>query len=237
MKDYKKIQQELERLFSQRILVIDGAMGTMLQKHKLEEDDFRGDKFQDHKTPLKGNNDLLCLTRPEIIEEIHTAYFQAGADIIETNSFNGTSIAQEDYGLQNHVAEINKASAQIGSKAAEKFMQENPDRSCFVAGAMGPTNRTCSISPDVNNPGFRAVTFDQMATSYKEQAEALLEGGADLLLVETCFDTLNLKAAIYAIKTIEEENKLKFRSLFQQPSLMHLVEPFPDKPLKHFGIL
>ena len=194
---------DIRSLLEDRILVLDGAMGTMIQRHSLEEEDFRGERFKDHHKPLKGNNDLLSITRPEIIKDIHKQYFEAGADIVETNTFSGTSVAQADYGLEDAVYDINYLSAKIAREAADEMMAKEPGRLRFVAGSMGPTNRTASISPDVNNPGFRAVSFDELKVSYAEQAEALIDGGADLLLVETFFDTLNAKAALFAIDEVQ----------------------------------
>jgi 5-methyltetrahydrofolate--homocysteine methyltransferase len=179
-----------------RILVLDGAMGTMIQRHTLTEEDFRGERFKDHNKPLKGNNDLLSLTQPQIILDIHRAYFEAGADIAETNTFSGTSIAQADYGLEDVVYDLNLQSAKLAKQAAEEF--STPDKPRFVAGSVGPTNRTASISPDVNNPGFRAVTFDELKSAYAEQIKGLIDGGVDALLIETVFDTLNAKAALMA---------------------------------------
>jgi len=195
----------IKEILKDRILVLDGAMGTMIQRHKLEEEDFRNDQLKDHAKPLKGNNDLLSITRPDIIKEIHAEYYRAGADIAETNTFSGTTIAQADYGLEDLVYEINYQSAKIAREVADEFTAREPEKPRFVAGAMGPTNRTASLSPDVNDPGYRAVTFDQLRTAYKQQAEALLDGGADMLLVETIFDTLNAKAALFAIEEIKEE--------------------------------
>lgn len=194
--------KELEDILSKKILFLDGAMGTMIQRYKLEEEDFVGDKFKDHDVELKGNNDLLSLTRPKLVHEIHMKYFEAGSDIVETNTFSGTSIAQADYKLEHIVKELNIESARLAKKAAKEFMDKNPDRKCFVAGAMGPTNKTASMSPDVNNPGYRAVSFMELVDAYYEQAEALVEGGVDILLPETTFDTLNLKAAIYALEEL-----------------------------------
>jgi 5-methyltetrahydrofolate--homocysteine methyltransferase len=188
-----------------RILVLDGAMGTMIQRHTLDEADFRGERFKNHPSPLKGNNDLLSITRPDIILEIHRQYLQAGADIIETNTFSGTTIAQADYHLEDAVYDINYQSARIARQAADEFTKQTPDKPRFVAGAMGPTNKTASISPDVNNPGYRAITFDQLKEAYQQQAKALLDGGADLLLVETVFDTLNAKAALFAIQELFDQ--------------------------------
>jgi 5-methyltetrahydrofolate--homocysteine methyltransferase len=197
---------ELRSLLSQRIVFMDGAMGTMIQQYKLEEEDFRGDRFPNPPVDLKGNNDLLSLTRPEIIEEIHYQYLKAGADIIETNTFSSTEIAQADYQLESIVNELNKESARIAKRACERVFKED-GRRCFVAGAMGPTNRTASMSPDVNNPAFRAVSFEELRKNYYDQAVALLEGGADILLPETTFDTLNLKAALFAIAQVKEERQ------------------------------
>jgi 5-methyltetrahydrofolate--homocysteine methyltransferase len=192
-------------ILKERILIIDGAMGTMIQRHTLTEADFRGEKFKDHSHPLKGNNDVLSITRPDIIKDIHRQYLAAGADIIETNTFSGTTIAQADYHLQDFVYELNFESARIAKEVADEFTRQDPDKPRFVAGAMGPTNKTASLSPEVNNPGFRAVTFDQLAVAFKEQARALIEGGADLLLLETIIDTLNVKAALFAIQELFEE--------------------------------
>lgn len=182
-----------------RILILDGAMGTMIQRHKLEEKDFRGEIFKDHESPLKGNNDLLAMTRPDIIKSIHKEYFAAGADIAETNTFSGTSIAQADYNLEHIVYDLNLQAAKIAREAADEFTAMEPHKPRFVAGSMGPTNRTASLSPDVNDPGYRAVTFDELVAAYKEQALGLIDGKVDCLLVETIFDTLNAKAALFAI--------------------------------------
>jgi 5-methyltetrahydrofolate--homocysteine methyltransferase len=184
----------------ERILILDGAMGTMIQRHKLTEDDFRGDILKDHPRDLKGNNDLLSLTRPDIILDIHRQYLEAGSDIIETNTFNSTAIAQADYHLENRAFALNLAGARLARQAADEYTARDGSRPRFVAGAIGPTNKTLSLSPDVSNPGYRAVTFDQVAAAYYEQVRGLAEGGADLLLIETIFDTLNAKAAIHAIK-------------------------------------
>lgn len=192
----------IKEILSERILVLDGAMGTMIQRHTLEEADFRKGWFENHPSSLKGNNDLLSLTRPEIIKEIHALYFEAGADIAETNTFSGTTVAQADYGLESAVYDINFQSAKIAREVADEFTAREPHKPRFVAGSMGPTNRTASISPDVNDPGFRAISFDELVVAYKEQANALLDGGVDLLLVETIFDTLNAKAAMFAIDEV-----------------------------------
>ncbi|HEU5148389.1 MAG TPA: homocysteine S-methyltransferase family protein, partial [Chryseosolibacter sp.] len=184
---------KINDILRERIVIIDGAMGTMIQRHTLTEDDFRGEKFKDHTHPLKGNNDVLSITQPDIIKDIHRQYLAAGADIIETNTFSATTIAQADYHLEDHVYELNFQSAKIAREVADEFTAREPHKPRFVAGAMGPTNKTASLSPEVNNPGFRAVTFDQLAAAFKEQARALIDGGADLLLLETIIDTLNVK--------------------------------------------
>lgn len=192
--------KSIEDCLKERILIIDGAMGTMIQQHKLEEKDFRGEEFKDWPSDLRGNNDLLSLTQPAVIESIHKEYLEAGADILETNTFSSTVIAQADYDLQAYAYRMNLAAAQIARRAADEYTAKDPSKPRFVAGAIGPLNKTLSLSPDVNNPGFRAVTFDEVAAAYTEQIRGLTEGGVDLLLVETIFDTLNAKAAIYAIK-------------------------------------
>jgi 5-methyltetrahydrofolate--homocysteine methyltransferase len=199
-----EIRKELEK----RILVIDGAMGTMIQRHNLKEEDYRGERFRDWAGDLKGNNDLLCLTKPEIIWHIHTAYLEAGADIIETNTFSSTVIAQADYRLQSLAYELNVAAAKCARQAVDQF-RKSTDSPKFVAGAIGPLNKTLSLSPDVNNPGYRAVTFDEVVEAYYEQVRGLVDGGVDLLLIETIFDTLNAKAAIYAIKKYFRDTKQK----------------------------
>jgi 5-methyltetrahydrofolate--homocysteine methyltransferase len=177
----------------------------MIQQYKLEEDDFRKGWFEDHESPLKGNNDLLSLTRPEVIKAIHGKYLEAGADIVETNTFSGTWIAQADYGLEKYAYDINFHGAKLAKEAADEFTAKNPDKPRFVAGSIGPTNRTASISPDVNNPAFRNISYDELVDAYKEQTRGLIDGGADVLLVETIFDTLNAKAALFAIQTVYEE--------------------------------
>ncbi|HCD53299.1 MAG TPA: 5-methyltetrahydrofolate--homocysteine methyltransferase, partial [Balneolaceae bacterium] len=194
----------IEKILEKRILILDGAMGTMIQRFSLAENDFRGDRFKNHDCDLKGNNDLLSITRPDVISSIHEEYLIAGADIIETNTFSSTSIAQEDYNLSSIVYDLNFQSAQLAKKVAIKHSTKNKPR--FVAGSIGPTNRTASISPDVENPAFRAITFDQLKNSYKEQAIGLIDGKVDLLLVETVFDTLNCKAALFAIEEAFEES-------------------------------
>jgi len=194
------IRQELEK----RILIIDGAMGTMIQRHKLSEADYRGERFKDWQTDVKGNNDLLNITQPQIITGIHKEYLDAGADIIETNTFSSTIIAMADYEMQSLAYELNVAAATCAKKAVEQYYNENPESKTenpkFIAGAIGPLNKTLSLSPDVNNPGFRAVTFDEVVAAYYEQVKGLVDGGVDVLLIETIFDTLNAKAAIFAIK-------------------------------------
>ncbi|MBS0437362.1 MAG: homocysteine S-methyltransferase family protein [Proteobacteria bacterium] len=193
----------LPEILSRRIAILDGAMGTMIQRYKLAEADYRGERFRDHPKDLKGNNELLQFTRPDVIAEIHEKYLAAGADIIETNTFGATRVAQDDYGLAPLAREMNVAAAKLARAACDKF--STPDRPRFVAGALGPTPRTASISPDVNDPAARNVTFDELRAAYREQAEGLLEGGADLFLVETIFDTLNAKAAIFALDELMEE--------------------------------
>lgn len=201
---------ELESTLKNKILFMDGAMGTMIQTYKLEEIDFREGHFDNHPKDLKGNNDLLVFTRPQIIKEIHTQYLAAGADIIETNTFSGTKLAQKDYDLEHIVYDLNLRAAKLAREATDEFMANNPGRKCYVAGALGPTNRTASLSPDVNNPAYRAVTFDELVENYYEQAKALIEGGVDILLPETVFDTLNLKACIFAILKLQDDHNIKY---------------------------
>ena len=199
----------IEKELKKRILVLDGAMGTMLQAYKFSEEDFRGERFNDYPTPLQGNNDLLSITQPEAIKTIHGKYFEAGADIIETNTFSGTTIAMADYQLEDLVYELNFQSAKIAKQVATEFTLKEPHKPRFVAGSIGPTNRTASMSPDVNDPGYRAVTFNDLRIAYKQQTEALIDGGVDLLLVETVFDTLNAKAALFAIEEVKEERDIE----------------------------
>lgn len=199
---------DIRALAKQKILVIDGAMGTMIQRYKLTEEDYRGTRFASWPSSLKGNNDLLSITQPQIIKEIHLAYLDAGADIIETNTFSGTTISMADYNMQEFVYELNFQSAKVAREAADEMTAKNPEKPRYVAGAIGPTNRTASISPDVNDPGYRAVTFDELAEAYALQINALIDGGAELLLIETVFDTLNSKAALFAAQTILEERNL-----------------------------
>ena len=193
----------------QKILVLDGAMGTMLQRYQFTEEDYRGERFKNWESPLKGNNDLLSLTQPNAIEEVHKKYLEAGADIIETNTFSATTIAMADYHMEDLVYELNYESAKIARKVCDEFTAITPEKPRFVAGSIGPTNKTASLSPDVNDPGYRAITFDELRIAYKQQAEALLDGGSDILLVETIFDTLNAKAALFAIDQIQEERKIQ----------------------------
>ncbi len=197
---YKEIQK--------RILVLDGAMGTMLQEYKFTEEDFRGERFKGHPSPLKGNNDLLSITQPEAVKDVHRKYLAVGADIIETNTFSGTTIAMADYEMEDLVYELNYQSAKIAKEVADEFTLKTPNQPRFVAGSIGPTNRTASLSPDVNKPEYRAVTFDELRVAYKLQVEALIDGGSDVLLVETIFDTLNAKAALFAIEEVKEERNI-----------------------------
>jgi 5-methyltetrahydrofolate--homocysteine methyltransferase len=198
----------IQKVIKERILVLDGAMGTMLQRYNFSEEDFRGERFKDFPHSLKGNNDLLSLTQPQAIKAVHAAYFEAGADIVETNTFSGTTIGMADYHLEDLVYELNYESARIAREVADEFTAKNPDKPRFVAGSVGPTNRTASMSPDVNDPGYRAVTFDDLRIAYKQQVEALIDGGCDLLLVETIFDTLNAKAALFAIEEVKDERNI-----------------------------
>lgn len=205
----KNIWNELEK----RILVLDGAMGTMLQAYKFTENDFRGERFKDFKVPLQGNNDLLSITQPHAIKEVHAKYFAAGADIVETNTFSGTIIAMADYEMEDLVYELNYESAKLAKEVADEFTAKEPHKPRFVAGSIGPTNKTASMSPDVNDPGYRAVTFDELRIAYKEQVEALVAGGVDMLLVETVFDTLNAKAALFAIEEVKAERNIKIPTM------------------------
>lgn len=198
---YRLLEEELQK----RILVLDGAMGTMLQRYKFEEADYRGTRFANFPHPLKGNNDLLSITQPEAVKAVHRQYFEAGADIVETNTFSATTIGMADYHLEDLVYELNYQSAKIAREVADEFT----DVPRFVAGSIGPTNRTASMSPNVNDPGYRAVTFDDLKTAYKQQAEGLIDGGCDVLLVETVFDTLNAKAALFAIEEIKEKRQIE----------------------------
>lgn len=202
------MQHPIEKLLKERILVLDGAMGTMIQGYNFTEEDFRGELFKNWHMPVKGNNDMLSITQPKAIEDIHRLYLKAGSDIIETNTFSSTTIAMADYEMEDYVDQINYESARIAKKACDDFTKKNPKKPRFVAGTMGPTNKTASMSPDVNDPGYRAISFDELRIAYKQQGKALLEGGADILLVETIFDTLNAKAALFAIDELKEELNL-----------------------------
>ena len=195
-------------ILKEKILVLDGAMGTMIQDYKFSESDYRGSRFKDHPCSVKGNNDLLSLTQPEAIKTIHEKYLEVGADIIETNTFSSTSIGMADYSMESIVYDINFESAKIAKEVALKYSKINPEKPRFVAGSIGPTNRTASMSPDVNDPGFRAVTFDDLVKAYSEQTNALIEGGVDILLIETIFDTLNAKAALFAVDSVLEERNI-----------------------------
>ena len=201
--------KSLFNALNNKILVLDGAMGTMIQKYNLDEKDYRGERFKNFKNPLKGNNDLLSITQPKIISEIHKKYLDAGADIIQTNTFSSTSVSMADYKMENLVYELNFESAKIAKKLTQEYTRKNKNKPRFVAGSIGPTNKTASISPDVNDPGFRAITFDELVSSYSEQIKGLIEGGVDILLVETIFDTLNAKAALFAIDTYLNKNNLE----------------------------
>lgn len=200
---------KIEEILQERILVLDGAMGTMLQRYNFTEEDFRGERFKDFPVSLKGNNDLLSVTQPEAIKTVHKKYLAAGADIIETNTFSGTTIAMADYQMEDLVYELNFESAKLAREAADEFTQKEPHKPRFVAGSIGPTNKTASMSPRVNDPGYRAITFEELKTAYKQQVEALIDGGVDLLLVETVFDTLNAKAALFAIEEVKTERNIE----------------------------
>ena len=200
--------EDIRTILQHKILVLDGAMGTMIQQYKFTEEDYRGEKFKDFHISVKGNNDMLSITQPKAIKEIHAKYLEAGADIIETNTFSSTTVAMADYEMEDFVYELNYQSAKIAKEVAEEFTKLDPSKPRFVAGSIGPTNRTASMSPDVNDPGFRAVTFDDLRKAYKQQAEALIDGAVDVLLVETVFDTLNAKAALFAIEEIKSERNI-----------------------------
>jgi len=200
--------EDIQKIIQDKILVLDGAMGTMIQQYKFTEEDYRGEQFKDFHISVKGNNDMLSITQPKAIKEIHAKYLAAGADIIETNTFSSTTIAMADYEMEDYVYELNYQSAKIAKEVAVEFTAKNPEKPRFVAGSIGPTNRTASMSPDVNDPGFRAVTFEDLRKAYKQQAGALIDGGVDLLLVETVFDTLNAKAALFAIEEIKSERNI-----------------------------
>ncbi|MCK5210672.1 MAG: homocysteine S-methyltransferase family protein, partial [Cyclobacteriaceae bacterium] len=201
--------KDIRAILAERILILDGAMGTMIQNYRLTEEDFRGEQFKNHESPLKGNNDILSLTRPDIIKEIEREYLLAGADVLLTNTFSGTSLGQADYRTESIVYDLNFQAAKIAKEVANEITDQEPDKPRFVAGSLGPTNKTASLSPDVNDPGYRAISFDQLVEIYKEQAGALMDGGVDLFIVETIFDTLNAKAALFAISTLFEERSEK----------------------------
>nr|WP_194213036.1 homocysteine S-methyltransferase family protein [Kordiimonas pumila] len=201
--------KQLEQLCRERILIIDGAMGTMIQRYKLQEADYRGERFADWPSDVKGNNDLLVLTKPDVIAAIHGEFLAAGADIIETDTFNATRISMADYGMQEFARELNVAGAALARRVADEWTLKTPEKPRFVAGSIGPMNQSLSVSPDVNNPGYRSVSFDQVVAAYKEQVEGLVEGGVDIILIETVFDTLNAKAAIFATQEVFEEKGIK----------------------------
>ena len=198
----------IEKILNDRIMILDGPMGTMIQEHSLDENDFRGKRFVNHKEPLKGNNDLLNITMPDLIKSIHRDYLEAGADIIETNTFNSTSISLADYGMEKYAYDFNHAGAKIAKEVKDEFCNSTKKSEVFVAGSIGPTNRTASLSPDVNDPGYRAISFDNLVNCYSDQVLGLIDGGVDILFVETIFDTLNAKAALFAIDKIKSEKKL-----------------------------
>ena len=200
---------QIKDILKEKILVLDGAMGTMIQQHNFSEEDYRGEQFKDFHTSVKGNNDMLSITQPEAIKEIHRKYFNAGADIVETNTFSSTTIGMADYDMEDWIYQLNYESAKLAKEVAAEFAISEPNKPRFVAGSIGPTNRTASMSPDVNDPGFRAVTFDDLRVAYKQQVEALVDGGVDVLLVETVFDTLNAKAALFAIEEVNDEKGLQ----------------------------
>ncbi|MCB1761368.1 MAG: homocysteine S-methyltransferase family protein, partial [Gammaproteobacteria bacterium] len=207
MTDITDRSAEIESLLKRRILLLDGAMGTMIQRHRLQEEGYRGERFRDWHCDLKGNNDLLSLTRPEIIRDIHRAYLEAGADILETNTFNANRVSLADYEMEALSYEINLVSTQLAREAVDAITC--PERPRFVAGVLGPTNRTCSLSPDVNDPGFRNISFDDLVTAYSEAAHGLIDGGSDILLIETVFDTLNAKAAVFALEQLFETSGVR----------------------------
>jgi len=205
MKNYSELKNNIEKILKHRIMIIDGAMGTMIQKYKLKEEDFRNQLLKDHKNNLFGNNDMLALTRPDILEEIHREFLDAGADIIETNTFNANRVSQADYGTESLVDEINIESAKLARKLCDEYSLKNPDKPRFVAGSVGPTNITTSMSPDVNDPAYRKISFEDLSSVYNQQIKGLIEGGVDLILIETIFDTLNAKAAIFAVNQLNDE--------------------------------
>ena len=228
---------QINKIMKERIMVIDGAMGTAVQKYKLSEDDFRGEKYKNHTHDLKGNNDVPVITRPDVIEEIHTAYLAAGADIIETNTFNSTMISQADYELdkKEEVYLLNKTAAQLAKKCCVEFTKKNPAKPRFAAGAVGPTNKTLSVSPSVENPAFRGCTYDEIVEAYYEQVEALIDGGVDVLLVETIFDTLNAKAAMFAIDMYFEKWGQKIPVFVSGTIVDNSAAPCPARPTRRSG--
>ena len=203
----------INKILQEKILVLDGAMGTMLQEFNFTEEDFRGNRFKDYKIPLKGNNDLLSITQRDAVKSVHEKYLEAGADIIETNTFSSTSIAMSDYNMESLAYELNYESAKLAKEVTTEFNNKDPRKPRFVAGAIGPTNKTASISPDVNDPGYRAITFNELKEAYKEQIEGLLDGGVDILLIETVFDTLNAKSALFAIDEVKEERAIEIPTM------------------------
>lgn len=209
----------LQTALTQRILILDGAMGTMIQRYQLQEADYRGVRFKDWQKEVKGNNDLLVLTKPEVIREIHGQYLAAGADILETCTFNATRVSMHDYDMQDYAYEINVAAAQLAKSVAQEY--STADKPRYVAGVLGPTSRTCSISPDVNDPGFRNITFDELVENYKESTRGLIAGGADMILIETIFDTLNAKAAVFAVKQVFEEDGITLPIMISARSPMN----------------
>ncbi len=227
----------LTEILKQRVLILDGAMGTMLQRRHLTEADFRGDRFKDHACMLAGNNDILSLTRPEIIADIHRQYLEAGADIIETNTFSSNAISQADYQLEGIAQEMSEVGVRIARETVDAFMKEHPERRCFVAGVLGPTNRTSSMSPDANNPGYREVTFDRLVSIYMEQTESLIRGKADLILVETAFDTLNVKAALFAIENIFQQQRTRLPVMVSVTLSDASGRTLSGQTLEAFGIL
>ena len=202
-------KKSISQIAPERILILDGAMGTMIQQYNLQEEDFRNERFAHIPGQMKGNNDLLCLTRPDVIQDIHRKYLEAGADIIETNTFSSTTVSMADYHVEEFVREINSEAVRLAREVADEYTAKTPGKPRFVVGSIGPTNKTCSMSPDVNNPAYRALSYDELAAAYKQQMVALLEGGVDGLLIETIFDTLNAKAAIYAAEQAMEETDRK----------------------------
>ncbi len=235
MSDRSARLQALQNALKERILILDGGMGTMIQSYRLEEHDYRGTRFADWPSDVKGNNDLLLLSRPDVIAAIEKAYLDAGADILETNTFNATQISQADYGMESLVYELNVEGARIARQVADAKTLETPDKPRFVAGVLGPTSRTCSISPDVNDPGFRNVTFDELVENYIEATRGLIEGGADLILIETIFDTLNAKAAIFAVQQVFEDDNVELPIMISGTITDAPAVPCRGRPPKRSG--